>query len=55
MGKHAENIWIGEHFFIIIQPYPGLLRAIAVPIGEAEPNQLERRIIGEEQQEGDRY
>ncbi|MNI33636.1 hypothetical protein D3C73_875950 [compost metagenome] len=47
MGKHLEDIGIAEHLAVIGQPHPRLLRAVAVPVGEAVIDQLNSRVVCE--------
>ncbi|MNI56022.1 hypothetical protein D3C73_1110050 [compost metagenome] len=55
MSKDPEDIGIREYFLIVIQSNPRFLRAVSVPIREAEEDELGGRVIGEEQQQGYRY
>ncbi|MNN78674.1 hypothetical protein D3C81_1952490 [compost metagenome] len=45
MGEHLEYIRVAEHLAVIVQAYPRLLGAVAVPVREAVVDKLERRII----------
>ncbi|MNC36317.1 hypothetical protein D3C75_848340 [compost metagenome] len=54
VGEHFKNIRVAEHLTVIVQTNPRLLRAIAIPVGEAVVDQLDRRIIGECRQQNQR-
>ncbi|MNF05719.1 hypothetical protein D3C80_2055220 [compost metagenome] len=51
MGEDFEDIGIGEDFTVIGESDPRFLRAVAIPVGEAVIDQLDRRIISKGSQQ----
>jgi hypothetical protein len=54
MGEYFENIGSVKHLAVIIEADPRLLWAVAIPVGEAVIDQLQRRIISERGEEDQR-